>query len=746
MHPQTSHIRRFATGIVVAIATLFALSSSAHAEAVLPEPDPLAAWFAALDGAATQPADLVVLGDSVSQGYGAPTRADWFVDEVRRELQSTWGGSGSEYRPASATFWPSDERAWTLTGGQDDATAGLGLRARLLDSSSAEVATTVHATSFRLFYAAGPGRGSMEVTVDGTVVAVVDTSAEVTTARTWSSGTIGAGPHSVRVRAMASPNGSVRPVVVEGILDGDSTSGIRVWDASHYGYGSTHFATQQGWRSSLAQADPELVIIELGTNDYWYELSAASFEANVRSIIDGVRAAATGPVSIALLPLYNAEGRDPSRYGQYVDAQRRIADDQGLALIDLSQTDASLLTDDGIHPHAVGQRVLATNVLAATHPTYVEALVPGAATDLVVTAGEGAGTLAAEWSPVADATSYVVRVVDGAGAVARETTQAGTAASITGLSPGATYTVVVFAGSNAGFSAGTSATGTTTGSPVVVPAAPTDVVATHDVSTGAVRLTWTAPAGPVIDYVVLAYDTATGYIGQQTVTSPSAAFPGLAAGRSYIFGVYARNSAGFSPGTASNVVNVPAAVVPPAAPTAAVATYDATTGTMRVTWNAPAGTVTEYLVQAYDIVSGYHSAVTTTSLTASFAGLPSGRSYAFAVYARNIAGYSPAVASNTVAIPVKVTAPAAPTNVVATTTNAKGTVKVSWTAPAGPVTSYIVVARDTATGQLITRSFSAGPATFSGLTAGRTYVFTVQAVNAAGTSPAGTSNAVKVLR
>ena len=34
-------------------------------------------------------------------------------------------------------------------------------------------------------------------------------------------------------------------------------------------------------------------------------------------------------VAVAQLPLYTAEGRDPARYGQYVDAQRRIADDQG---------------------------------------------------------------------------------------------------------------------------------------------------------------------------------------------------------------------------------------------------------------------------------------------------------------------------------------------------------------------------------------------------------------------------------
>ncbi len=146
-----------------------------------------------------------------------------------------------------------------------------------------------------------------------------------------------------------------------------------------------------------------------------------------------------------------------------------------------------------------------------------------------------------------------------------------------------------------------------------------------------------------------------------------------------------------------------------------------------------------------------------TSASATFSGLqagaahtvvtlPSGRSYAFAVYARNSAGYSPAVASNTVTVPVKAAAPAAPTNVVATTTTAKGTVQVRWTAPTGSVTSYTVVARDTVSGQLFTKTVTTTSTTFTGLTAGRTYVFTVEARNTAGTSPVATSTAVKVLR
>ena len=108
-------------------------------------------------------------------------------------------------------------------------------------------------------------------------------------------------------------------------------------------------------------------------------------------------------------------------------------------------------------------------------------------------------------------------------------------------------------------------------------------------------------------------------------------------------------------------------------------------------------------MQVFDSVNGYVSSQTVASLTATFSGLPAGRSYVVSIYAHNAAGYSPNAASNVIAVPAKVTAPAAPTSVVAATTT-KGSVKVTWTAPAGPVASYVILAYDTLTGLVMTKT------------------------------------------
>jgi hypothetical protein len=87
--------------------------------------------------------------------------------------------------------------------------------------------------------------------------------------------------------------------------------------------------------------------------------------------------------------------------------------------------------------------------------------------------------------------------------------------------------------------------------------------------------------------------------------------------------------------------------------------------------------------------------------------------------------------------------PAAPTAVTATAGNASAT--VSWTAPAGTVTSYTVtpyVGSTAGTPVTVSGSPPATTATVSGLTNGTTYTFQVTATNSFGTGPAATSNAV----
>jgi hypothetical protein len=130
--------------------------------------------------------------------------------------------------------------------------------------------------------------------------------------------------------------------------------------------------------------------------------------------------------------------------------------------------------------------------------------------------------------------------------------------------------------------------------------------------------------------------------------------------------------------------------------------------------------------------------VTTTTIT----GLTPGTAYNFTVTATNGAGTSsPSSASNTVTVPA---VPSAPT-LASATTNANGTVTVTWADPlnnGNAITSYGIVPSP-ACGGCSYSSLSGATvtsATVSGLTRGGTYTFTVTATNGVGTGPASAAS------
>jgi hypothetical protein len=175
-----------------------------------------------------------------------------------------------------------------------------------------------------------------------------------------------------------------------------------------------------------------------------------------------------------------------------------------------------------------------------------------------------------------------------------------------------------------------------------LPAAPTDAAATP--GAGGATVSFTAPAGPVSSYTVVAVPggaTATGASSPITVT-------GLTNGASYTFRVIAANGSGTGPASAPSNAIVAGA---PSAPSNVVAI--AGDETAHVSWAAPAtdggSPVTGYVVTPYvgataqaPIALGDVTATTVTGLT-------NGTIYTFTVAAVNaVAPGVPSAASNPV--------------------------------------------------------------------------------------------------
>ncbi len=178
----------------------------------------------------------------------------------------------------------------------------------------------------------------------------------------------------------------------------------------------------------------------------------------------------------------------------------------------------------------------------------------------------------------------------------------------------------------------------------------------------------------------------------------------------------------------------------------------AVAGNARATlsWTAPVSnggaTITGYTVTSSPAVVAPADCTNTVNLTCTFSGLANGTAYTFTVIATNIAGSSLASASSNSVTPV--TVPDPPTNITATAGDAQ--IDLTWLAPTvdggAAITGYTVVSSPAITAPAACTATTSLNCTFTGLTNGTSYTFTVIAINSAGNSLESTPSAATTPR
>lgn len=366
---------------------------------------------------------------------------------------------------------------------------------------------------------------------------------------------------------------------------------------------------------------------------------------------------------------------------------------------------------------------------------------PGSPVNVFATAGNGSVTVT--WAaPLSAGTSAITGytvTADPGGAAA--TTTGATSTTLSGLTNGTPYVLVVAARSSAGTGPGTlsnivTPVESTTTEPL--PAAPVAVVAMGGNEQATVS--WTAPAatgGTVTAYVL----TVTPGGATQSVSGTSTTVTSLTNGTAYVFSVAAVNGAGTGPSTSSNPVTPTAPPVTPGSAPGAPVGILAVAGDRQATvnWNAPAST-------GGSAITGYQVTVTpggTTSTvageTTTVTGLTNGTSYVFSVAATNAVGTGPFASSNAVTPGAAITPPGAPDSVSVSAVG-DGWATVTWTPPnsegGGPILSYTITP---SAGPSTTVPAAATAATIMGLTDGVACTFGVFATNAAGNGPSAST-------
>lgn len=352
----------------------------------VPTANPLTKWSAALGTREAAPADVLVIGDSITAGASATTLAGRWVNKLLAKLRTLYptpavaGGEGYLSAYYNATFTD----GWTFAGNYAFFTGyGWGHRSVQLGAPTVapdpvkalgSIQRTVSGTSVDVQFLTFTDYGTLRVLVDGVQVA---TAAANSPAAFTDTGRLRVtfatrGSHTVRVEWLSGGN-----VFVTGLMvyDQDENAGVRLIESGEGG------ATSAGWSpidtpanaqllGRVAQLNPDLVIIELGVNDWYTNLDPATYKQNVLEIIQGIRDNTVPDPDFLLVAGYTLAqpGNNSATWQQYVNQLKAITNVQSdVAFVDLSQvanpgTAFGYSSTDQVHPTDAGHTLYAQMV------------------------------------------------------------------------------------------------------------------------------------------------------------------------------------------------------------------------------------------------------------------------------------------------------------------------------------------------------------------------------------------------
>jgi lysophospholipase L1-like esterase len=341
-------------------------------------------FYAALDdlaaGRRERPVRIVHYGDS-------PTTADLITGDARELLQDRFGDAGPGFiliaKPwawyghhgvdVEGTGWKID----TAVGSMREAAYGLG-GASFTGPVGAESRIRLEArksTSVEVEYMQAPGAGKVEVLADGAVAGEVDTAGDEVRN---GAATVALPPGTKEVVLRVKD----APVQVFGVAFGTGLKGV-TYDSIGLNGASTTVMSRafepQEWGDALEHRDPDLVIINYGTNESSFpSYVEKQYEPELRRAIARVRAALPKASILVMSPMDRGarEGGDAistmPAIPRLVEIQQRVAAELGCGFFNTYQAMGGdgtmakwydghprMVAADLIHPTPQGARIVA---------------------------------------------------------------------------------------------------------------------------------------------------------------------------------------------------------------------------------------------------------------------------------------------------------------------------------------------------------------------------------------------------
>jgi len=316
--------------------------------------------------------------------YGdSPTTADLITGDIRAILQGRFGDSGHGFiLPGRPWAWYQhtgasvEGKGWQMAPASQflsrDGIFGLGGVSFTGSSGSSHIRYRTPQDRIELWFEREPGGGAVVLTADGNEVGRVDTSGEK--AAGFAAFNL---PHPSQSFALQASG----PARIFGVEAERTNPGI-VYDSLGLNGASvtvlSHLFNQEHWTAELRHRNPDLVIVNYGTNEADFaSFIEKGYEKELREVIRRLHAALPDTSLMIMSPMdrgyrFGGEIQTMPTIPEIVTIQRRVAQETGCAFFDTFRamggegtmarwyaTQPRLVSADFIHPNPAGGKLIA---------------------------------------------------------------------------------------------------------------------------------------------------------------------------------------------------------------------------------------------------------------------------------------------------------------------------------------------------------------------------------------------------